>query len=588
MLDEVTLCQCSSSEVKQFIFKNGENDNHFDLTKSIYPLQEGMKFKEKQSMNEPSMLTILFYNILKLVPLCFVATNDTLKNIGREYGRALSQGNARAAQILKVMISTNLAQRSNNESLTSINVLMETLNQLVLTYLPKNTSTQTYQVKITPLPLALLPEYIIDAFVVFLASYMDFKKVYNKVQIVFPQNIDLVICSYIQSPYLCVNPYKRAQLGEELGRAIFEEEMKFKRAFELLTHEYCKHHLVFSLLCFYVDCEKTGSHSQYFDKLNFRQIIQECLLILWKYQVYQDDIIRVFNENSSRIFPSFVQFIISDTTMLLENAFINLSEIKRTEDEMKDPQIWNKYDQKTRDEKVSILNDHQGRVKTYFRFTTTTFKLLRTIVAQCKKPFLDSIVIRDVAGLLNYFFSCLLGDKSKSYNVSDFDKYNFHPRNIVTSLFRISLVLCQHDDFIKEICEDKRSFQIIIYESVLQNMQYIKSAKDQEIRAFEMIVEKLKNYTSKDIWSEVERLVDLDIPDEYMCSIMSTLMKDPVELPNSGQIVDRVNIEKLLMNAKEDPFDRTPLTLNMIKERPDLKEEIEKYVMEKAKELNLI
>lgn len=37
---------------------------------------------------------------------------------------------------------------------------------------------------------------------------------------------------------------------------------------------------------------------------------------------------------------------------------------------------------------------------------------------------------------------------------------------------------------------------------------------------------------------EEEKLVE-DAPDEFLDPIMGTLMKDPVRLPTSGQIVDR-------------------------------------------------
>jgi len=40
---------------------------------------------------------------------------------------------------------------------------------------------------------------------------------------------------------------------------------------------------------------------------------------------------------------------------------------------------------------------------------------------------------------------------------------------------------------------------------------------------------------------------------------MSTLMKDPVLLPGSGNIVDRINIKKHLLIDERDPFTRAPL-----------------------------
>lgn len=65
-------------------------------------------------------------------------------------------------------------------------------------------------------------------------------------------------------------------------------------------------------------------------------------------------------------------------------------------------------------------------------------------------------------------------------------------------------------------------------------------------------------------------------------------MKDPVELPSSKNIVDYMTIskkyfkvnqylEKHLMNEPNDPFNRTPLTIDQVIPRKDLKERIEEY-----------
>jgi ubiquitin conjugation factor E4 B len=65
---------------------------------------------------------------------------------------------------------------------------------------------------------------------------------------------------------------------------------------------------------------------------------------------------------------------------------------------------------------------------------------------------------------------------------------------------------------------------------------------------------------------------------------MATLMTDPVELPNSKTIIDRLTISKYhysslsnlseteqhLLNDPHDPFNRSPLTLEEVVPRPDI------------------
>jgi len=48
-------------------------------------------------------------------------------------------------------------------------------------------------------------------------------------------------------------------------------------------------------------------------------------------------------------------------------------------------------------------------------------------------------------------------------------------------------------------------------------------------------------------------------------------MDDPVELPDSKTVVDRLTIKKHLMNDPTDPFTRAPLALENVIPRPDIK-----------------
>ncbi len=49
------------------------------------------------------------------------------------------------------------------------------------------------------------------------------------------------------------------------------------------------------------------------------------------------------------------------------------------------------------------------------------------------------------------------------------------------------------------------------------------------------------------------------MPEEYLDPLMNEIMKDPVRLPNSGKIVDKMTIIRHLLNDKSDPFNREPL-----------------------------
>lgn len=79
---------------------------------------------------------------------------------------------------------------------------------------------------------------------------------------------------------------------------------------------------------------------------------------------------------------------------------------------------------------------------------------------------------------------------------------------------------------------------------------------------------------------DVEALLG-DIPDEFLDPLLSTLMKDPVQLPSSGVIIDRPTIERHLLTDQHDPFNRQPLTADKLVPRPDIKQKIEAFVSAK-------
>ena len=64
---------------------------------------------------------------------------------------------------------------------------------------------------------------------------------------------------------------------------------------------------------------------------------------------------------------------------------------------------------------------------------------------------------------------------------------------------------------------------------------------------------------------------------------MNTVMREPVRLP-SGMVVDRPVIVRHLLNSSIDPFNRQPLTLDMLVPQPDLRRRIQQWRLTKQKD----
>mmetsp|Transcript_34159 Transcript_34159/g.87346 ORF Transcript_34159/g.87346 Transcript_34159/m.87346 type:complete len:796 (-) Transcript_34159:86-2473(-) len=67
-------------------------------------------------------------------------------------------------------------------------------------------------------------------------------------------------------------------------------------------------------------------------------------------------------------------------------------------------------------------------------------------------------------------------------------------------------------------------------------------------------------------------------PDEFVDPILACVMQDPVILPDSGITVDRNTIERHLLSQETDPFNRSKLTVDMLKPDTELKAKIDAWL----------
>jgi len=72
-----------------------------------------------------------------------------------------------------------------------------------------------------------------------------------------------------------------------------------------------------------------------------------------------------------------------------------------------------------------------------------------------------------------------------------------------------------------------------------------------------MIIKLRKFQAEKEL---LEEDIGTDIPAEFLDPIMNEIMKDPVMLPSSKIVVDRITIIKHLLSDNTDPYNREPLT----------------------------
>lgn len=73
----------------------------------------------------------------------------------------------------------------------------------------------------------------------------------------------------------------------------------------------------------------------------------------------------------------------------------------------------------------------------------------------------------------------------------------------------------------------------------------------------------------------------LDIPDEFLDPVLSTLMKDPVILPSSQKTMERGSIYRILLSDPRDPFSRAPLQVEDLKPDTELLQRITLWLQQR-------
>ena len=165
----------------------------------------------------------------------------------------------------------------------------------------------------------------------------------------------------------------------------------------------------------------------------------------------------------------------------------------------------------------------------------------------------------------------------KSFKVQNLEEFSFRPAEIVKHICKIYTHYAECPSFIQAVSSDGRSYSPELFvqaKAVLANKIH-----DMELIADLENVSKSVKKMAADTLKDDELFADA--PDEFLDPIMSHLMKDPVRLPNSGQIVDRPTIARHILSDQNDPFTRSPLTLDMVIPETDLKNRIQSWMESK-------
>lgn len=467
-------------------------------------------------------------------------------------------------------------------------------------WLIKKTLSEPKRAELLPLPLpvpkifASLPEHTVETITTVLLNAMHYEPRIVENNIAILDDIVTFCIAGSSSPLHVKNPYLRAKLIEfiwyifprpeysPLDEDEDEREVYRNPAMELLFngHKMAQQNLPSALFRLYVDVEHTGSHTQFYDKFSIRYRIGSIVESLWSLPAYRASVRREASDESR--FRRFVNMLLNDANHLMDNILDDLEEIHRLEVLISGKSLeWSRLSDEEKSEKKARLRQLLDAAKGYNQLGNNNVKLLCILTGDdaVRRVFLRPEMVTRLAEMLNYLLDRLCGKRTRELKVSDPKAVEWKPRYVLKTLLCTYLNFSGQHGFATAVGLDGRSYSAELFQRATRVAIRRSLLPRPDITRFEEIAAAAAASLEKE--AEAEGDLGDDIPDEFLDPIMSSLMRDPVFLPTSGNVMDRAVISRILLSEPSDPFNRKLLTEDMLEPVASLKQRIDAFISER-------
>ena len=252
---------------------------------------------------------------------------------------------------------------------------------------------------------------------------------------------------------------------------------------------------------------------------------------------------------------------------------------------------WEGLNEEELKQKQDALKQAEGIARHFLGQTDKTIAFLAYVTERCAEPFLATVFVERMAVMLNSFIEKLAGAKVAEIKVRDMEALGFRPLDLLelTATVLTNLHSAKSpppsatvEDGAAEWDGDPlRLPRAIVASGLYEARTYQKAVKVLHSRGKDKSIaaelSKLVEAVAAVAETTVEEDLDLDdCPDEFLDPLMATLMTDPVTLP-CGNTIDRVTIERSLLDSEINPFSREPLTVADLVPNDALKKRIEDW-----------
>ncbi|XP_072750116.1 ubiquitin conjugation factor E4 A [Anoplolepis gracilipes] len=547
----------------------------------------------------------------------FLRTNQDLARIQRAYNDARFGGSSEVVELITQRMETEMMKYLSLKAsllvpemlehlakfhamtafwLIQVNLHVVTEKENMQSFAPKRYIPVTFPLpKTVPITLRCIPEFVIENTIGFLCFLRRFSpNTFEEQGSSFLNPILTEIIVLMESQHRLYNPHLRARLAESLEALLptVDESIvpaipnlgTFHREQLFLFHPH-KQQIIPNLLHVFVSIEMTGQSVQFEQKFNYRRPMYIVMDYLWKLDEYRNNFITLAKEAENNmeavqppLFLRFINLLMNDAVFLLDEALSNMAQLKQMLQARENGE-WNKLPPNEREQQAGYLQ-HIGMIARFDnilgRKTIQTIKMLTT---EIKSIFCHPTMVDRIASMLNYLLLQLVGPNKKNLKVNDQKEYAFNPANLVLNICEIYINLSKNESFTLAVSQDGRSYSPELFklaDNVLVRIGGVGILGD--LDQFAKSVEKAANQKRE------EDEILIGIPDEFLDPIMSTVMTDPVILPSSKITIDRQTIARHLLSDQTDPFNRSPLTMDMIKSNVELQQKIQKWISQKKQE----
>lgn len=291
--------------------------------------------------------------------------------------------------------------------------------------------------------------------------------------------------------------------------------------------------------------------------------------------MHVNSLLRIKSRNQF-LFLKFNQMYLNDLIFLLDENLTLLKRIKCIE--VMDA------NQQTKE----VLEECQGKLKQleYFSGLMNIYFKQITFLSKASAEVFLSDEIRDklVQSLLNYALFELNGaDYDQKYKISSENTTKFDRFQIMRYVVEIFLNYQNNDLILKSIVTDERCFDLAVFKRAADIMEKKNVFVDDTVDKYRLLILKLEDlFHSQKDGGEDGASYDpnqlSNIPDEFTDPLTCRIMLDPVLVPTSNVVIDRINIVKCILSKEEDPFNRKKLSVGDLVPQPELKLKIQQFI----------